>query len=474
MIFGVIFQKTFSLSNLTRAFSSKKKFIPIILGIILLYSVTGCDKLKLDPKNPVTITMWHNYGGQMQNVMDELIDEFNSSIGRKKGVIISVTSISATKDIQEKLFMIAAGDPGAPEMPDIVTAYPKTALILSKEGLLVPLDDHFTGKELEAYLRQFIEEGRLPDGKLYVFPIAKSTEVLFVNQTLFNRFFAATGVTLDCLATFEGIAEAAVKYYEWTDSLTPDKENDGKAFYTSDSWFNIAQVGIAQLGGEFVAPESLNFASDAFWRVWDFTVTPALTGGYAVTNGYSSDLSKTGEIVCSTGSTAGILFYGDSITYPDNTTEATTYTVLPYPVFQGGKKIALQRGGGMCIGRSSPKKEYAATLFLKWFTQPEQNMRFVSSTGYLPVTKEAFESNMKREINAVENRNLKKLLEAAMQMYEEYTFMIPPNYEKFDELSKAYETKIKQAMIEGRRMVLQDHQTASVISEELYQAFVGF
>ena len=33
-------------------------------------------------------------------------------------------SISATKDMQEKLFMIAAGDPGAPEF-DIVTAYPK-------------------------------------------------------------------------------------------------------------------------------------------------------------------------------------------------------------------------------------------------------------------------------------------------------------------------------------------------------------
>ena len=213
----------------------RKSIILMTIGIILTFLVIGCRGIKLDPKSPVTISMWHNYGGQMQSVMDELIDEFNSTIGRKKGVIVSVTSISASKDIQEKLLMIAAGDPGAPKMPDIVTAYPNTALILSEQGLLASLDNQFTTKELDAYLPQFIEEGRLPDGKLYVFPIAKSTEVLFVNQTLFDRFSAATGVTLDSLATFEGIAAAAVKYYQWTDSLTPNKANDGKAFFTADS-----------------------------------------------------------------------------------------------------------------------------------------------------------------------------------------------------------------------------------------------
>lgn len=444
----------------------------ILVVMLLLYSLTGCDGVKLDPKHPVTITMWHNYGGQMQSVMDELIDEFNSALGRKKGVIISVTSISASKDIEKKLSMIVAGDPGAPDMPDIVTAYPKTALILSEHGLLAPLDDQFSSEELKAYLPQFIEEGGLPDGKLYVFPIAKSTEVLFVNQTLFDRFSAATGVKLADLFTFEGIAEAAIEYYKWTDSLTPNRANDGKAFYTADSWFNIAQVGIAQMGGQFVSRDRLNVDSDDFRRIWNFAVPPTLAGGYAVTNGYSSDLSKTGEIVCSTGSTAGILFYGDNITYPDNTIEATTYTVLPYPIFKGGKKFALQRGAGMCVARSSPKKEYAAALFLKWFTQPEQNMRFVSSTGYLPVTKKAFENNMKQEIKTAKNANLKKLLRAATQMYGEYTFMIPPNYESFDSLSKEYETNLKQAMGEGRARVLKGNKAVSDISENLLSTFL--
>ena len=444
----------------------------MIICTMTAFFCIGCDNVKLDPKKPVTITMWHNYGGQMQSAMDELIDEFNSTIGRKKGVMISVTSISASKDIEEKLLMIAAGDPGAPEMPDLVTVYPKTAFILWRQGLLAPLDDEFTMEELDTYLPQFIEEGRLSNDKLYVFPIAKSTEVLFVNQTLFNRFSAATGINLDSLATFEGITEAAVKYYEWTDSLTPYKANDGKTFFTADSWFNIAQVGMAQLGDELIKADHLNITSDLFRPIWNFSVLPALAGGYAVTDGYSSDLSRTGEIVCSTGSTAGILFYGDTITYPDNTTEAVTYTVLPYPTFKDGAKLALQRGGGMCVKRSSPKKEYAAVLFLKWFTQPEQNMRFVSSTGYLPVTKDAFENNMKQEIQTAKTQNLKKLLKTAAYMYREYTFLVPPNNDHLDRLSKEYERKVKQIMSEGRKNVLQENKALAIISEELYQDFV--
>jgi len=111
-------------------------------------------------------------------------------------------------------------------------------------------------------------------------------------------------------------------------------------------------------------------------------------------------------------------------------------------------------------------------LFLKWFTQPDQNMRFVYSTGYLPVTKEAFENNMKQEIYTAKTPHLKKLLEAATQMYGEYTFLIPPKYEQFDRLSKEYELKLKQLMLEGRMSVIQGNKAPSIVSDELYGVFV--
>ena len=440
-----------------------------LLMAAILSGCAGNSGVKLDPKNPVTITMWHNYGGQMQNTMDELIDEFNSTVGREKGIIVSVTSISAFKDVEEKLRMIAEGDPGAPEMPDIGVAYPRNAMLLSENGLIASLDEQFTKEELDAYLPRFIEEGRLPDGKLYVFPFAKSTEVLFVNRTLFDRFAADTGVTLESLATFEGIAAAAVKYNEWSDAKTTEP-GDGLSFFTADSWFNVAMVGTAQMGGDFAGSEAMRTDAESYRRVWDFAAAPALRGGFSIVDGYSSDLSKTGEIICSIGSTAGILFYGDSVAYPDNTTEPVEYTILPYPTFEGGEKIALQRGSGLFVSKSTPEKEYAAALFIKWFTQPAQNMKLVSSTGYLPVTKEAFEKNMTEEIKSVENANVKKLLEAATKMYGEYTFMVAPNHDSFDALSKEYETGFKQILRDGRQQVL-DGSDAGGVSDALFAEF---
>ena len=364
----------------------KKNYI-VLMALLLSLLLCACGQSsKLNPKNPVTLKLWHNFGGQMQATMDELIEEFNATVGKEKGIIISVTSISGSAALQEKLTMIAAGDPGAPEMPDITTCYPATAALLAEKELLSPISEQFTEAELAEYLPRFVEEGRLPDGELYVFPFAKSTEVLFLNQTLFERFSSATGVTADSLSTFEGIAAAAMRYYEWTDEQTPDVPNNGKAFYAADTVFNLAQVGMEQMGTSFFEGEQLRLNTPEFERIWNAVFEPAVRGGYAVYDGYSSDLSKSGDILCSTGSTAGILFYGEEITYPDNTKEAVEYAVLPYPSFESGEKIAIQRGSGLVTAKSTPAKEEGAALFIKWFTAPEQNMRFVASTGYLPVT----------------------------------------------------------------------------------------
>lgn len=431
-----------------------KRFLCLLLciGLIFCTGLTACSpKEGLNPGNPVTLTMWHNYGGVMKETMDSLVDEFNQTVGKDKGVVLNITSISDSASIQEKLLMIAAGDPGAPELPDITTCYPKTALQLAERGLLLDLTQQFTQEELDAYLPRFVEEGRFGDA-LYVFPTAKSTEVLFLNQTLFDRFAQAAGVTSGSLATFEGIAQAAEAYCRWTDSLTPDQPGDGKAFYVADSWFNLAQVGMKQLGEDFVDPaaEALDLASPAFRQMAGTLFRPAILGGIAVFDGYSSDLSKTGDILCSTGSTAGILFYGTTITYPDNTSEEVEYTVLPYPVFAGGEKIAIQRGSGVCVARSTPEKEEAAALFLKWFTAPEQNMRFISSTGYLPVTNAAFGDIMERKVANVEVENIGKLLSTAITMQKEYDFYIPPTFDSFDALGKDFERAFKDAILAGR------------------------
>jgi multiple sugar transport system substrate-binding protein len=408
----------------------------MMLTLLILLSSTGCStKTVLDPQKPVTLTMWHNYGGQMKNLMDEMIDEFNRTVGADQGIIINVTSISGSSALHDKLISAAYGDPGAPEFPDLAVVYPKTALKLAEKDLLADLSDRFTGEELSAYVPRFVEEGKIKGG-LFVFPIAKSTEVLFVNRSIFDRFAADTGAAYDDLSTFEGIIRTADKYYEWS---------EGKAFYMPDSVFNLALIGMAQLGEDFVQENRLNMASGEYKKIWDGYFLSAVKGSTAIFDGYSTDLFKTGDVICSTGSTAGTLFYPDTVTYTDNTKENAEYAILPYPVFEGGKKVALQRGGGMCVIKSSGQKEIAAAVFLKWFTAPEQNLHFTASSGYLPVTEEAFGNAMSRQMEGISEENIKKLLSTAMVMQEEYDFFIPPLTDNYDELQKGYEARLKKA-----------------------------
>ena len=162
-----------------------KKFIIFFALPVFFVLICGCQAGNvLDPRDPVILTIWHNYGGQMKNTMDEMIDEFNETVGAEKGIILSVTSISGSATLHEKLIMAADQDPGAPYLPDITTAYPKTALILANKGLLADIGEQFTDEELSAYVPRFLEEGRLTGDRLYVFPTAKSTEVLFLNKTI--------------------------------------------------------------------------------------------------------------------------------------------------------------------------------------------------------------------------------------------------------------------------------------------------
>jgi multiple sugar transport system substrate-binding protein len=457
------------------------RFWGILFGFLLvvLPLFSGCGDNSAGT-NPVILALWHNYGGQLKETMDEMIDKFNETVGAENGIIINVTTISGSAAIHEKLAMAAGGEPGAPALPDITTAYPKTALLLAEKGLLADLSQYFTPEELSAFVPQFLEEGRFEGGGLFVFPVAKSTEVLFVNKTIFDRFAADTGATLADLQTFEGIAHTAAAYYEWTDRQTP-AANDGKMFFMPDSLFNYTLIGCKQLGGEFIRDGIIDFRAPQFFQVWENFFKPAVLGQAAIFNGYATDLAKTGDIVCSTGSTAGVSFFSPIVTYADNTSEPAELAIMPYPVFEGGAKLAIQRGAGMSVIKSTAQREDAAAIFLKWFTSPENNLHFVSHTGYLPVTVEAFGEMMSHEIAHISDESIKKLLQTCRLMQEEYQFCTAPLFDGVDEWQEQYENRLKEIAATSRdayREQLQNSDSArayETVSSNVFETFIqGF
>lgn len=437
----------------------KKGLVLATMCLFVCAAMSACaGKSPLSAKNPTTITMWHNYGGSMQNAVDELIDEFNGTVGKEKGIIVNVSAVSSSADLQDAYDKILDNDPGAPEMPDITSAYPKTAVLFYEQGLLANLDEYFTKEELSGYIPSFVEEGRLVDGGLYVFPIAKSTEILYVNKTLFDEFSKATGITDECFGTFEKLTKAARAYYDWS---------GGKAFFASDAWANVALVGMEQKGSSLFSNDTMRLSSSEYEQIWNTLVPSVMRGEIALYSGYSSDLAKTGDIICSTGSSAGALFYGDTVTYEDGTVRDVEYAVYPYPVFEGGQKKAIQRGNGMMVKKSDKAHEYAASEFLRWFTSPENNTRFVSSTGYLPVTAKAFEENLPVVLNEITDIRISRMLNTVLKQYDTYEFFVPPTFAEYDSMVKSYNSTFVSLLQEKKDQFEDGGEVEAAVKEAL-------
>lgn len=407
-----------------------KRFLTILLCLALLLSAAGCKTAR--EEQPITLTIWHVYGGQTDSPLNDLIEEFNRTVGKEQNIAVQVTSVTNTNTIHEGVLAAANDDPGASELPDMFISYPKTVLAMPDEEVLVDYRDYFSDEELSAFLPAFIEEGTIHD-RLAILPVAKSTEVLFVNKTLFDRFAAETGVTLEDLDTWEGLYQTAALYAQWS---------GGKTFFVHDYHFNYLQVGVESLGGSFFDEDGISF-SPAFSKVWEPYAEAALQGGVWLYGGYATEPLRTGDAIASVASSASVLYYSDIVTYSDNTSEEIEFIARPCPVFEDGEKLVMQRGAGICTVKSTPEREEAAMVFLKWLTAPEQNVELVTRLGYMPVTQEAFDTYLPGAIEKLEDPKYRELYRAFLQTQEEYTFYTAPQREDYLSIETSFEDQVR-------------------------------
>lgn len=450
----------------------KPKILIIMLVILVLCALllTGCSWASTSTEQPVTISIWHVYGAQTDSPLNDFIQTFNETVGKEQGIQVEVSMVSNNKNIHKDILAAANNDPGASPLPDIFVAYPKTVLALPDEDILVDYRDYFTEEELSAFIPAFLEDGEV-NGRLVCLPVAKSTELLFVNQTAFDRFSAACGVSLNQLSTWEGLYSAACEYAAWTDSLTPELPNDGKALFVHDFHFNYFQVGVQSLGEAFFDGEQLAFGP-AFGSVWEPYAKACLSGGVWLRNGYATDPLRTEDAIVSVASSASVLYFSNEVIHPDNVAEQIRLTVLPCPVFENGQKMVMQRGAGMCTVKSTPEREKAAITFLKWLTEPELNTRFAVSAGYMPVTQDAFDLYLPGEIEDLTEPKYQELYKAFQQTQREYAFYSAPQLESYLETETLFESQIRRCLRNEREKYLtSQEQTEALLAELSAQSY---
>ena len=419
--------------------------IIILAAIAIILLVTGLLTVFLGSQNePVTLTMWHVYGYQTNSDMNELVHEFNKTTGKDKGIYVNVTALANSDYIHTMLVAAANNEPGAGKLPDIFVSYPKTAIAMGAD-ILLDWNEVLSEQEREQYVQAFMDEGVI-NGRLVVFPIAKSTEVLFMNKTEFDRFSADTGVKIENLATWEGMFDAMARYYDWTDAKTPDIPNNGKPFLFCDSPFNYFQLAARQLGGSFFKGDAVDFDDPAAKKGWELFAVAAAAGHVNLQDGYGTMQIMIGESVCEIGSTASIVYFKDTVTYPDNTTEPLVVTVAPFPVFKGAEKSAVQRGTGLCALKGDKVKEAAAVEFLRCFTGIIVNTDFCSRMGYMPVKKEAYEAFFAGGYDRIEAPDRRSLCESIALMYSDYKFYPSPLFDSYGQLHDDFTAEMRRLL----------------------------
>lgn len=367
-----------------------KKIISVLcVGGILAAAMTGCGNstktAKTASEHPISLTVWTYYNGDQLETFNSLVEKFNTTTGKEKGIQIESQSQGSVSDLEQNVMDAAQKKVGASEMPNIFSAYADTAYTLDQMGMVVDLGIYLTDEEKEKYISSYLEEGDFSgDGSIKIFPVAKCTEELFLNKTDWETFAGDCGVSDEDLQTVESLLAVAEKYYDWS---------GGKAFFGRDAMANYMLIGAKQLGCTLFEVKdgkmTLDFDKEVVRRLWDSYYVPFVKGWFAASGRFRSDDIKTGNILAYTGSTSSATFFPTQVMADDNISYDIEMKVLPSPVFEGGEAYAVQQGAGMVVTRGTEEEEAASMEFLKWFTELENNIAFSVGAGYLPVTVEA-------------------------------------------------------------------------------------
>ena len=450
----------------------------IILGVLL----SGCGSQKEElysSSNPVDITVWTYYNGDQLSSFNTLVKKFNRTQGKENGIYVESVSCGTVNDLEKNLKDSIEKKVGASEIPDMFSAYNDIAYTIDQMHGIVDLNKYFSDDELDEYIEGYVQDGDiLNNGKLKVFPVAKSTEILTINKIDFDIFAKATNVSSKDLSTIEGLVEVSQKYYEWTDSLT-SKPNDGKAFFGRDAMANYILAGSMQLGHEIFKVKDgkmkLDYNEKVARKLWDNYYIPYIKGYFTASGVFRTDDIKTGNIIGYVGSSSSATYFPKTVTNSNDETYSIKMETLPCPQLKDSKNYAIQQGAGMAVMKTTKTRQQAAVEFLKWLTDDKQNVQFSKETGYLPVKKEA--NKVEPLVDNNDNKDTQKVVEVSIDTVKENTMYSPKAFKQGTKARYYLQSMMSDKATEDRQVVETnlkngqdlDQATASFTSDEYFE-----
>ena len=354
----------------------KRLLASLMAGVLAVTALTGCSKGNLsndnivtELQNPVTIEMWHYMNGKQAEVLQSIIDDFNSS--NTLGITVKASAQGNIADLNKKV--IAASQSNT--LPAIINVYPDLATGLIENNKIVDLTPYVENETVgmkddlkNDFIPDFVKElSQWGEDKVYGFPMTKSTEVVYVNKTLLEKI----GYTVDDLKdlTFEKLAELSAKSAEVL----------GIPGFGFDSASNAFISTLKEDGKDFVHLDGKNnIVNDWTKEFMQFFRKQVQSGAFRTTTSeekFLSDPFSNQRVLMYQGASAGFAHI--------NTNGAFDIAIVEVPHFEGKDKAVIQQGASLFATKDvSAEQQYAAYEFMKFATNTENTAKFATATGY--------------------------------------------------------------------------------------------
>lgn len=340
---------------------------------IAALALTGCagtgssaDSGDSDGGPVESLTMWSSHPGESKPIETELLQAFQEETG------IEVNLVTAGQNYEEVAQKFNAALSGG-ELPDVVIASDVTWFNFALNDAITPMDELWetVGVDSEGYVDSLREDYTFEDQR-YAMPYARSTPLFYYNKAM----WAAAGLPDRGPETWDEWAEWAPRLAAANSGISPMVLPDGTDYL---DWYFQGMVWT--FGGSYSDEWDMTFTSDETREAGRFLQEQYQQQQIAISNDANNQFGagQAAALMQSTGSLKGL-------------TEAAQFEIGT--AFLPGPQPGCPTGGaGLAIPeRISDERKEAAMELIAFLTNTENTVKFSQATGYMPVRKDAIDS----------------------------------------------------------------------------------
>ncbi|QRN84097.1 extracellular solute-binding protein [Chloroflexota bacterium] len=333
------------------------------------------DWSKVEPATE--ITFWHQHSGDRETELLRVVEEFNAT--NEYGITLTAEYAGGYGDIFTKMLPIL----NTAEVPDIVVAYQNQAATYQLADALWDMneiiDDPTWGmpqEDQDDFFPGFFAQDIYPtfDNARLGLPPNRSMEVLYYNMDWLNELgYDAPPATpeefkeMACAATANPYSGATAE-----GSIGYELSIDASRFA---SW------SFAFGGNVFsTADNEFTYDDPAGIEAWEF-VQSLFADGCAtiVTERYGDQTDfGAGKLLFTVGSSSGLPYYDSAVA--EGAGFNWSVAALPHT----GDPVQNIYGASVSIPKSTPERQLAAWIWLKYYTSPDPQAAWVKASNYFP------------------------------------------------------------------------------------------